>query len=547
MPFTATARGFGSCGTISFHWDDAQPLGTADSGATDPATNSVAANLAVPDDASTGTHKVIASCVGGENTAWFTVVATEKKPTLTLAPEKGNPGTTVTATITDYGGCHDNQPRVAFIPAISLQWDEKSLTPSSSSTVNGDKDLDLSFPVPADVSPGEHTVVAVCGNARLPATFTVVAPENSTLTLAPAKGDPGTSFTATAADFGACRTVSFQWDDTPLGPGNDGLVGNFVVPNDASTGEHKVTATCGGLEAPATFTVVAAPKPTLTLNTAKGARGSQLMASGTGFACGDDSVELLWDGEVLGKAQAGTFTVPLTVPSEAPIGGHTVVATCRNHPDTADIQSFTVTSEPTSVIGPAALTLQPTSGHPGDRVRVTGDRFSCANRSRTVELSWDDGTPLPSASLDSSGHFDTSVSAPANTDVRRLTLGAACSDGSVVLAADFTFQVSPPPPPLSPPPPPPSPPPPPAIAGWLIALVLGIVGVLVWRYIRRRPKPPKTPAAHVQAVPRPGGPPFVTVRETPVNGEGTHAIRLEAHFDHGTQTIREVNDDRTRP
>ncbi len=139
MPFTATATGFGSCGTISFHWDDGQPLGTADSGATDPATNSVAAKLAVPDDASTGAHKVIASCVGGENTAWFTVVATENKPTLTLAPEKGNPGTTVTATITGYGGCHDNQPRVAFIPAISLQWDDKSLTPSRSSTVNGDK------------------------------------------------------------------------------------------------------------------------------------------------------------------------------------------------------------------------------------------------------------------------------------------------------------------------------------------------------------------------------------------------------------------------
>ena len=62
-------------------------------------------------------------------------------------------------------------------------------------------------------------------------------------------------------------------------------------------------------------------------------------------------------------------------------------------------------------------------------MRVTGDRFSCANDSRTVQVSWDDGTQLPSASLDPSGHFDTSVSVPANTDARRLTLRASCPDG----------------------------------------------------------------------------------------------------------------------
>jgi hypothetical protein len=177
-------------------------------------------------------------------------------------------------------------------------------------------------------------------------------------------------------------------------------------------------------------------------------------------------------------------------------------------------------------------------------VRLTGDRFSCASDSRAVQLSWDDGTQLPSASLDPSGHFDTSVSAPAKTDARRLTLRATCSNG-VVLAADFTVLVSPPP--ITPPPPPPPPPPGGGIAAWLIALILGIVGLLVWKYIRRRTKPPKTPAPHIQVVPRPGGPPVVVVRETPVNGEATHAIRLETHSDPGTQTIREVNDDRTRP
>ena len=48
---------------------------------------------------------------------------------------------------------------------------------------------------------------------------------------------------------------------------------------------------------------------------------------------------------------------------------------------------------------------------------------------------------------------------------------------------------------------------------------------------------------HVQAVSRPGGPLGFTVCETPARGEATHAIRLAAHSEPCTLTIREVNDD----
>jgi hypothetical protein len=228
--------------------------------------------------------------------------------------------------------------------------------------------------------------------------------------------------------------------------------------------------------------------------------------------------------------------VPLTIPSGASTGGHTVVASCEHHPDIADSQRFTVTSvtTPVTTTGPATLTLQPASGHPGDQLRATGDGFACANHSGPVDLSWDDGTALPGASLDPSGHFEAPVSVPAKTDARRLTLRAACSDG-VVLAADYTVLASPPPPPAPPPPAPPK------IPWLLIALIVAGAIVSAVQYARhRRPKPPKAPP-HVQAVPHPDGLPVVTVHETPERGEATHALRLEAHSGLSTLTVREVD------
>jgi hypothetical protein len=445
---------------------------------------------------------------------------------LALTPNHGGSGTSFDAAATGFGPCD----------SVSFQWDGVELR---SVYVDTDGPVVATLQVPASASAGEHQVTVPCGNAPLLATFKVTAPENPALALTPARGGPATQATATPTGFGPCRAMSFQWDGKPLPTspvGSDSLMVNFAVPTNALAGDHKVTATCGNASAPATFTVVPAPKPTLTLETGHGPDGSHLTASGTGFACGDGNVQLLWDDDMrLTDAPSGTFSaVPLTIPLGASTGGHMVVASCEHHPDIADSQRFTVTSVTTSVTtGPAALTLQPTSGHPGDQLRATGDGFACANHSGPVNLSWDDGTLLPDASLDPSGHFEASVSVPAKTDARRLTLRATCSDG-VMLAADFTVL------PSSPPQHPPPPPPTPKILWLLIVLIVAGAILSAVQYARhRRPKPPEAP--HVQAVPRLDGCPVVTVRETPERGEATHALRLEAHSGLSTLTIREVD------
>jgi hypothetical protein len=93
--------------------------------------------------------------------------------------------------------------------------------------------------------------------------------------------------------------------------------------------------------------------------------------------------------------------------------------------------------------------------------------------------------------------------------------------------------------------PPPSPPPPrTGIWGWMIALTLVVAATLVGRHLYRHRHLHSDTRVHV--VTRPSGLPVTTVHETPAHGEATHAIRLEAHFDAGIQTIKEVNDDYTR-
>jgi hypothetical protein len=412
------------------------------------------------------------------------------------------------------------------------------------------------------------SLTALCGGT-VPAHADPPAPE---LTVAPEQGQPGAPFKATISGFGVCLgtnanirvvdrpyTMSLQFDQSELRPtsavnADDGsVVADIAVPGDATAGRHTVRAQCSDgtsiiATATATFTVVPAEKPTLTLQPDKGRSGSQMTASGTGFACDAEGVQVLWDGKKpLADAPSGTFTVQPTVPSDAFTGNHTVVASCRNDPDITDQQSFTVTSTVTNPPPePAALALQPTSGHAGEQVRASGDRFLCANHSRTVELAWDE-TQLASPALDASGHFDASFSVPATAEANGHTVRAACSDTSAAAVAEFTViavngSVVPPTP----------------VAGghtsspspelwWVIVLVVAAVAVLV-AYLRwGRPRPPKPPAPRVQAVSRLSGPPLVTTRETPADGEATHAIRLQALSGVNSVTIREVDDDHTRP
>lgn len=80
----------------------------------------------------------------------------------------------------------------------------------------------------------------------------------------------------------------------------------------------------------------------------------------------------------------------------------------------------------------------------------------------------------------------------------------------------------------------------------VLAVVAGLTAIVV-RILRAKPRPRhERVGTRVQATSRPGGPVVVTVRDRPAHGEKTHAVRLAAHTDPGTLTIREVHDDHSR-
>lgn len=165
-------------------------------------------------------------------------------------------------------------------------------------------------------------------------------------------GAPGTTFSATVTGSVPCHSepITLAWDSNPPVNVDKGTTtANLTVPADAATGPHKVSATCNGkMFASSPFTVV--EKPSLTIDPGNGPPGSQLQAKGTGFACGDgtDSVDIAFDSDVRGHGSSGTFSGQISVPAEASVGYHTVVASCRNHPDITDHQTFTVTSTVTT-------------------------------------------------------------------------------------------------------------------------------------------------------------------------------------------------------
>jgi hypothetical protein len=436
---------------------------------------------------------------------------------------------------------------------ISFEWPfgHQSKTTDSNS-------VSVTFIVPEDATPGTYQVVASCpgvGNGNDAALFTVT--ERPSLTLSPDQGIGRTPVTATTKGFDAClgggssfsQTLSWQWDGAPLqtsSTGGDGSTVTFEVPAGASpSAKHTVTAWCGRTGVTAPFTVIPIAAPALKLDKGQGPAGSQVTARGTGFACGDDRVELLWDGNtVLTESPSGTFSVPLTIPADASISQHTVVASCRHHTDVTDSQSFTVIKDTVGVAAPAALALDPARGAPGDRVHVTGDRFACTD-SPIVVLSWD-GQPLGDSSADASGHFDSSISVPADAQPSSHLVRAACSAGSAVATAGFTVVFTAPVPKTTPRTTPPPPPPPDLsglIAGCLMLLIVGVLAVLAYRHWRK-PRPKPTPRVYATVSPT-SGLPFVTTSETPAHGEVTHALRLRVHADVGTQTISEVQSDYT--
>jgi len=492
-------------------------------------------------------------------------IRTKVETSLALSPQQGGTGTPVTITAVGYAPCLD-PPRDAALklsggPVFSLAWDHNAVDVSEAG-IEG-PNVVVHYTVPPVTSGGDHlvTVTVSCSftvAARSKpepkvvhndAAFTVIAPKKDpALRLDTAAGHRGTQITATGTDFacGSSESVQLFWDGTgdPLtDPQPQTFSIQLTVPEVTPIGGHHVVARCQyhptitasqPFEVTQTQPPVVTPPPALTVQPTSGHAGDPMHVIGERFDCADHpgTVELRWDALTSLATPpvdaAGHFEMSTPVPSDADPGGHSVHAACADK-SVAMVATFTVVAPdvppPPTPAPAAAMALQPASGHRGDQMRIAGEGFACADR--TVQLSWDDGTRLATAFVDTSGGFVTLVPVPTNTELRSHPVAAACSDASVALTAAFTVIGEPPPSPRSHTP----------IWPWVIVLILVVAAALVVRHVR----PPKPPAVH--AVSRLAGLPLVTVHETPAHRESTYALRLETHSGARTLTVDEVNDD----
>jgi hypothetical protein len=199
-------------------------------------------------------------------------------PEVSVKPDSGLPGESVTAEATDYGACGvfdgDVLDSDSTRPGrVVFYWDETELD----SVAISEGSASTTFPVPDSAAPGEHAVHTRCDvDIELAASTSFVVearaePQRTRLSLEPDSGQPGTDVTAVATGYDRCPPaglddvgdgqVAFYWDGDELGVSDvsDGSASRtFAVPESASPGDHEVATRClgdDGLNVSTRFTV----------------------------------------------------------------------------------------------------------------------------------------------------------------------------------------------------------------------------------------------------------------------------------------------------
>lgn len=211
----------------------------------------------------------------------ITVVATDDKlvtatttftvpqRTLTLDPDSGRRGSTVTAT----GGAFPaSNPGITGSFSVNIDYagtQLASVVPDSSG------DFELTFTVPVDAAiPSDNIVTAsLVGQQSATSTDTHSVPAAS-MSVAPDESPPGSSVTVSGSNFPAFAPVSSLKVGTAqvlpsLGPTTDvdGAFSSDILVPGLLTGTHVVVATVGGVAAVTTFKItepLIAPTPTPT-------------------------------------------------------------------------------------------------------------------------------------------------------------------------------------------------------------------------------------------------------------------------------------------
>ncbi|MBM3941721.1 MAG: hypothetical protein FJ316_02115 [SAR202 cluster bacterium] len=282
---------------------------------------------------------------------------------LTLSRSSGPPGTAITVGGAGYAPNERN---------INLTYDGVQV--ASGITANAQGAWTYNFTVPPSPT-GSHTIAAggASSQGAPPDTVYSVTPA---LSLNRTSGPPGTSIAVTGAGFGASeRGITITFEGTPVASGiNANAQGswtqNVVAPPSpagarALSASGPITQTFGNSDV--TFIVAAE----LTVNRHTGAPGTPITVGGAGFASGEGSITLTFDGTpvasgITANAQGGwsaTFAIPA-----AAAGPHEIKAS-GSATQGASAPDFRFAVVP-------VVSISPNTGNVGMRTEVTGSGFS---------------------------------------------------------------------------------------------------------------------------------------------------------------------------
>jgi len=337
------------------------------------------------------------------------------RPELTLSPDRGVPGDTITLS-----GVHFGNRNWVDIYYNGILLEEVQ------STSTGHITIDITIP---DSPRGRHEVMAEAEALEADvthaiATFTVWP----ALTVSPDKGRPGSALNITGRGFVGNETIldvrywfnaSYETvaEDIPVGADGTWEV-TFQVP--ASTrGEHKIDAwgseTIRAAVKPAFFEVVAG----ISIEPDSGCAGQSIVMTGTGFDPGEAGISILFDGKSVRTGitadSKGDWQASFEVP-EMPKGVYslTVEGKSTRSQDVGEV-GFE--------LGPGII-LSDSEGHLGMELTVSGRGFPA---NEDVTLIWED-IQMETARTDEEGSFDVSFAVPRSPRGERVVKATVAED-----------------------------------------------------------------------------------------------------------------------
>lgn len=343
-------------------------------------------------------------------------------PLLTLSPNTGAVGTSVTITGTNFGSYVGD--------SLSIFFNNVEIA-DSPKTVPATGTFEARFDVPGNAPPGNAwvTVKGPIDSILARAPFLVREAE---IRLDVYEGSIGTPVTVTGEGFYADQTVVFYYSHDglkeKLTTETAGPVGEcrsqFTIPPSSAGKQKIIVESPQGQSATADFRVI----PSAALSVSSGTTGDIVTVTGTGFSSGSEISVYLTTRKVAyaNTNQYGSFQGTFRVLA---INSGVYDVRVQDEDGNAYKLQFAIVSD---------TNINTTTGNVGTELIISGSGFIA---SETVTVMYDD-LEVASTTVDSKGAFSVTFDVPASDAGSHVI---TVSDGTNTREFDFTMESEPPP------------------------------------------------------------------------------------------------------